>query len=317
MAMTDLQQFIDAELAGIHGDHTSGAAALGERAGFIIQRLWGAAEAHAISLPEAHELLMATARRMAVVRAGMAPMAHLAAQVAGALQAPDRAQWLPELDRVRRNFLAAAGSGPRLATEFVARLHSEARVVTLSRSATVSRALTAAVQHPLPTGQPRLASITILESRPGGEGVTLARELAALLPQHELALALLPDAALMTAVADASCCLIGADALLADGDAVNKVGSHPLALAAHARGIPCYVLTDTTKIAPEGWPWHPEAADAAQILPDEIPGVTIAAPLFERVPRALITVISEVGQLHAADIQARAHAMALGYQMIA
>jgi translation initiation factor 2B subunit (eIF-2B alpha/beta/delta family) len=255
VATDDLQRFIDSELTAIRDDHVSGAAALGERAAFIIQRLCEAAEAQSLTLAAFRDALLVTARRLAMVRAGMAPMANLAARVAAAVQSSDQTLWLPRVATARHAFIAAGGSGAKLATGLVARLRAGERVATLSRSATVTRALSAAVNHPSPTGEPFLRGITILESRPGGEGMTLARELAPLTAHHDVTLTLLPDAALMTAVADATCCLIGADALLGDGDAVNKVGSHPLALAARERGIPCYVLADTTKIAPEGWPW--------------------------------------------------------------
>jgi translation initiation factor 2B subunit (eIF-2B alpha/beta/delta family) len=317
MATDNLQRFIDGELAAIRDDHTSGAASLGKRAAFIIQWLWGVADAKAITLDAFHATLLATTRRLATVRAGMAPMAPLAARVAWAVQSTDRAQWLPSIDLACRTFVAAAQSGPRLAREFVTRLHAGERIVTLSRSATVTRALSEAMAHPLPAGEARVGQISILESRPGGEGTDLARELAPLAVQHHAALTLLPDAALMTALADATCCLIGADALLAEGDAVNKVGSHPLALAAQARRIPCYVLADTTKIAPEGWHWQPEAADVAQVVAEPIAGVAIAAPLFERVPLGLLTLITEAGQLDAAAIRARAHKLARGYGMLA
>lgn len=50
-------------------------------------------------------------------------------------------------------------------------------------------------------------------------------------------------------VGQADLVLVGADAVT-EAAAVNKAGTHLLALAAHARGVPVYVAADTSKLSP-------------------------------------------------------------------
>jgi translation initiation factor 2B subunit (eIF-2B alpha/beta/delta family) len=90
-------------------------------------------------------------------------------------------------------------------------------------------------------------TVVCSESRPMGEGVVLARGLAALgIPVH-----LTLDAALLEWVERADLVLLGADAILPGGVA-NKVGSGPLLQVAKLAGVPAYVLGDSSKWLPEG-----------------------------------------------------------------
>lgn len=57
-----------------------------------------------------------------------------------------------------------------------------------------------------------------------------------------------PQAALFLGQADLV--LVGADAIT-EAAAVNKAGTHLLALAAHAAGVPVYVAADTSKLSPK------------------------------------------------------------------
>ncbi len=45
--------------------------------------------------------------------------------------------------------------------------------------------------------------------------------------------------------------ITGADRIAANGDAANKIGTYPLALAAHANGVPFYVAAPLTTIDPD------------------------------------------------------------------
>jgi len=88
----------------------------------------------------------------------------------------------------------------------------------------------------------RRFEVVCSESRPMGEGVALARRLAALgIPVH-----LSADAALAEWVEVAGLVLLGADAILPDV-VINKVGTEPILHAARRAGVPAYVLADSSK----------------------------------------------------------------------
>jgi translation initiation factor 2B subunit (eIF-2B alpha/beta/delta family) len=161
-------------------------------------------------------------------------------------------------------------------------------LLILSRSGTVREALVAAAP----------ATVTVLESRPGGEGKAVAADLAA---ATNADVTLIADAAaahwLATAAVDAV--LVGADALLPDGRLVNKVGTRGVALAAARERIPTYAVAATDKVSPDG-------RHDLEAAPAEAPeGVTGAGPLFDRTPAdAYDGVFTEDGLLAPDDIEA-------------
>ena len=159
------------------------------------------------------------------------------------------------------------------------------RVLTLSRSATVTAALLA--------GRP--SHVLVAESRPGGEGVPLAAELAA----GGLAVTLIPDAAL--AAVSMELVIVGADAIRPPaGSVVNKVGTRLAALAAREAGVPFFAVAATDKIGEV-----PRAELQRELADTELAaeGVPMRAPLFEITPSALVSgVITERGTLSPRDI---------------
>ncbi|MFB6303024.1 MAG: NUDIX domain-containing protein [Haloferacaceae archaeon] len=178
-------------------------------------------------------------------------------------------------------------------------------VATLSRSGTVVAALREA-------GVP----VVVGESRPGREGVATAEALA----EGGIEVTLVADAALSgafgdgTAVPDAASALVGADAILPDGTAVNKTGSRPLALAADAAGRPVRVAAARDKVRPDDA--VPTETGDPTALYDGDAAVRTAVPLFERVPAALVDgVVTERGVLDADGVRAAAadHREAAGW----
>lgn len=165
------------------------------------------------------------------------------------------------------------------------------RVLTLSRSGTVR----AALREGAPT------AVTVAESRPGGEGVSVAADLA---PETDVTLTV--DANLPGAVADVECVLVGADSVRPDGAVVNKVGTRAAALAAAREDIPCYAVCARDKIDPDpgGGPVDAETGDPTDLY-DGDAEITVDVPLFERVPGDLIDgVVTEAGVLDADEIAA-------------
>jgi len=161
-------------------------------------------------------------------------------------------------------------------------------VVTISRSGTVLTAL-------------REAEPTVLigESRPAREGADVASTLA----DEGLDVTLTTDAALASELACRApdAVLVGADAVLADGSVVNKVGTRGLALAAAREGVPLYAVAAADKIRPDER-FHAETGDAAALHDGEAP-VTVANPIFDRTPADLVCVVTERGVLDAETVR--------------
>lgn len=166
------------------------------------------------------------------------------------------------------------------------------RVATLSRSGTVLRALRA--------GEPD--AVLLPESRPGGEGVPVAEDLAA-----ETTVTLTSDAAFPGHLDrwSADVLVVGADAVSPDGAVRNKVGTHPAAAVATRLGVPVVVATAVDKVAPT-------AAEVSESRPgtelyDGSAPVRVDNPTFEHTPAALVNeYITDRGLLTTAEIEALA-----------
>lgn len=84
---------------------------------------------------------------------------------------------------------------------------------------------------------------------------------------------------------------VGADAVMADGALYNKIGTHQVAMNAHAAGIPFFVACETDKISPyslDGEVPVVEERDVQEVLSEPIPGVDVLNPVFDRTPPGLI-----------------------------
>ena len=163
-------------------------------------------------------------------------------------------------------------------------------VATLSRSGTVLTAL-----------RESTPAVLIGESRPACEGTDVAAALA----DEGLDVTLTTDAALASELADrdADCVLVGADAVLADGSVVNKVGTRSLALSAAREDVPVYVVAAAAKIRPDE-EMHGETGADADLYEGDAP-VAVANPIFERTPVDLVAgLVTERGLLGTDGVQA-------------
>lgn len=239
------------------------------------------------------------ARALAAARPSMAVLANVVARIwqAGvtpsAAPAPDRIAALHgEAARV-----LAEGESTEDAILAHARPLLREPVYTQSRSGTVETVLTRMVEDGA------LRRFIVSESRPGGEGLALARVLAA----RGGEVTLVADAACGVFVREAAAVVVGADSVRADGGVVNKVGTYPLALAARAAGVPVYVLCEAAKIAAPAFPLVFEEMDPAELLPEPVPNLTARNPYFEYTPPELVTaVVTEDGPLSRDAIRRRA-----------
>lgn len=171
------------------------------------------------------------------------------------------------------------------ATETAARL--EGRVLTLSRSGTVRAALARA----------DIDEVVVAQSLPGAEGVAVAESLASDVP-----VTLIPDTSIAQGLAelDVTTAVVGADSVLPDGTVVNKVGTRGLAIAAAREEVPVLVGAARDKIAGGATP-NLEALDADEIYHGSA-DVSVWGTRFDLTPPDLVTVLTEDGEVPAAEI---------------
>ena len=149
----------------------------------------------------------------------------------------------------------------------------------------------------------RRFEVVCSESRPMGEGVALARRLAALgIPVH-----LTVDAALTEWVERAGLVLLGADAITPHV-VVNKVGTEPVLHAARRAGVPAYVLADSSKWLPpllaRFWRVRDEAPE--EIARPGVPNLRVHNRYFGTSALALVTgVVWEGGVARPREIRRR------------
>lgn len=267
----DLQATVD-ELAR---DRSLGASEIAARAA---ETLAGADDAEGV---------VEACRRLVAAHPAMAPLVHLAADAIRAVEddGVEALAGLAERHEARRQDLTGMAAG------FV---DPDADVVTYSRSGSVLAALRSVVGPDL--------SVTLSEARPGGEGLSVAEELA----DAGADVTLTTDAGLARHLEDADMLMVGADALAVDGF-VNKVGTGMLCLAAKQADAGVLVVAATDKVWPASLGRAP-SVDATGSWDVDVPeGVSVDLRLFEGVPLDRVTgVITEEGPLPPAQVADRA-----------
>ncbi len=270
-------------IEAILADHTSGAGEIGRRLAAELAQA-GRQE------PAALEATLDRATELALARFPMmANLLRLLDDAWHAFEDGDPAEAPARVGRrLARHQLAAE---PTAIAERLARAWGHPRaVLTHSRSGTVLAVLRAMRQ----VG--RDFEVLVGEGRPEGEGVSLARDLAA----DGIRARVVVDAALPALAAGGPAppalratprervVLLGADAITG-AFFVNKVGSYGLALAAHGAGMGVWLAAGEEKLLPPG-------RDEALVLPwdgDSWPGIEPPAAAlrfdFERVPLALVS----------------------------
>lgn len=231
---------------------------------------------------ELHDVLGQLAAAMTAARPSMAPLYNLLNRWT------ERLAQLPgmELDAARQ---AAAAAAREVAEESVRAMGEAARhasgligagrtVMTHSLSSTVRE-----VFRLLKDGGVRAI---VSESRPLCEGYALTDQLS----EWGIPTVLITDAQLGLFVKQADLVLVGADAILEDGAAVNKAGTYLLALAARDQGVPFYVCCESFKRRSAGMgPLELEEMGTEEIGAPEQPHVTVRNVYFDVTPRRLIT----------------------------
>ncbi len=136
------------------------------------------------------------------------------------------------------------------------------------------------------------------ETRPWLQG---ARLTAWELLQDGIPVTLLPDAAAASLLASGriGCVVVGADRIARNGDTANKIGTYPLALAAHAAGVPFFVAAPTSTVdlgAASGREIPIEERGAEEVTHlgatrIAAEGVQVFNPAFDVTPAKLISAI--------------------------
>ncbi len=165
---------------------------------------------------------------------------------------------------------------------------TDRRVATLSRSGTVHQAL----QYADPE------AVLVAESRPGREGVAVAESLA-----DGTDVTLTTDAGFAHALDtwDADVLLVGADAVLADGRVVNKVGTRAAAISGSFEGIDVLVTTAVDKLS-DG-EIDLETRDSAGVYDGDAPMSVLNRTFDVTPPDCIDAVVTEQGPLDQAAVE--------------
>jgi translation initiation factor 2B subunit (eIF-2B alpha/beta/delta family) len=146
--------------------------------------------------------------------------------------------------------------------------------------------------------------VVVTESRPGREGIEMARKLAT----REVEVTLVSDAAIGLSVPECDAVLVGADAITADGQLINKAGTLLAALAAREAGVPAYAVAQTHKICPRGWPVALTPQPPRGLA--SVPGVRVANLVFDATPLDWFDVVfTEQGRLTERLLRATSNAV--------
>jgi len=165
-------------------------------------------------------------------------------------------------------------------------------IVTMSRSSTIFCALKR-LSETHDSG--KLPDLTVFESRPALEGKKLAWEVVNLGYKVNY----LVDAAVGRAIKalHPDLVLIGADTIFPNGNVVNKIGCHALAIFAFQDKVPFYVTSTTLKLLLKSIPFTIQSYPSTEVWAKDKPKeVKIYNPYFEIIPANLITgFITEYG----------------------
>jgi len=261
-------------------DTERGAAAISATALTVLRDVAGeAAHAGDLQRPDYadHEAVLDVARRLRDARPEMVAVAN---RVNRAVATSEGLEDLTtRAHEVLQNAHAADQEAATAAAELLCEHGDPPTVATLSRSGTALAAL-----------RNSEAAVVVAESRTGREGVAVAETLAGV--GHEVTLT--TDAALPSVVAgevgpDPDAAIVGADAVLPDGDVVNKVGTHPLGQACHESGVPLYVVAARDKMAVEDR--NPSENADAEALYDGEAALSVENPVFDRTPADCVEVV--------------------------
>lgn len=97
--------------------------------------------------------------------------------------------------------------------------------------------------------------------------------------------------------------ILGADAILADGSVINKIGSFSIGLIAHKERVPLYIASSLLKFHDKSW-IKIEKRSAKEIWAQAPRGLKVINFAFDKIPSEYITgIICEVGIIRPKDVR--------------
>ena len=149
--------------------------------------------------------------------------------------------------------------------------------------------------------------VYVCETRPKFQGKITAKELAS----HGIKVSYIVDSAKQAFINDMNLAIVGADALTAEGNIVNKIGTSELALIAREADVEFGVAAELLKFDPvteSGYPEPIEERDSGEIWDKPPKGVRVRNPAFDLTRRELIDfIVTEEGILSPHNILSTAH----------
>ena len=160
------------------------------------------------------------------------------------------------------------------------RLKEAQNVITLSRSGTVLTVLKLWHQ------KNKKLKVVVCESRPKFEGRLMAEELASIGVNVEL----IKDAMMGLYLPKIDAAIIGSDAILKNGNVVNKVGSKALSILCKEYKKPFYVVTSKSKLSKKKI-FKAKKEKLQEIWDKKVKNLSISNIYFEEIEKKLITKI--------------------------
>ncbi len=238
-------------------------------------------------------------QRLPHIRPSMAVFAAIAAEFGPVLTEKRSVAAKAQLQNTAQTLLQLFANAPEKIAGFLEPLLAE-------RSVALTYSFSSVVLQTLQRIHTKIDGLYILESAPGREGIALATTIRENTELDHWNVTLAPDMLLDMAMSMAQCCVIGADALLGDGNFVNKCGARLLLRSAAEQRKPVYIVCESLKIAPTGWLWRPEIFAPSECIPQAPRAVTVLNEPFEMAPLQQCVVVTETGVFSVEQIAARA-----------
>ncbi len=297
----DTSQLLRASAARVINDHENGSSKIAQR---FLQDIIDITSASSFRFNEEtrrefSDLLL----RLPHIRPSMAVFATIAAELAPSLALKKSAA--VKLRNTAQTLLSIFTQAPEKIAAYLAPLLDE-------QSAALTYSFSSVVWQTLRRIHTKIDALYILESAPGREGIALAAAIRENAELDHWKVTLAPDMLLDMAMSKAQCCVIGADALLGDGNFVNKCGARLLLRSAAEQRKPVYIVCESLKIAPNGWLWRPETFAQSELIPYAPRAVSVLNEPFELAPLLQCVAVTEIGVLSAGQIADRAKKLAYG-----
>jgi len=189
----------------------------------------------------------------------------------------------------------------RIAEIGAKRIVNKARIMTHCHATTVASILAKAKE------QYKDFEVYVCETRPRLQGRITAKELAG----YGIKVSYIIDSAKQTYINDMDLVLVGADALTAEGNIINKVGTSELAILAREADVDFGVAAELLKFDPITARGHPEPIeerDPGEVWDKPPKGVKVRNPAFDLTKRDLIDfIVTEEGVLSPHNILSTAY----------